>query len=342
MVFRYQLALVSFFVSLMGFSFAAEAASTIELVRERGYVRCGVTGRMPGFSILNEKGQWNGFNVDFCRGLAAAVLGDGNAIKVQDNWLDSLEARTVDVLHASSTWTLTRDTHMNVNFTSPVFYDGQGFIATRRLGVTSLSEALAAENIRVCAISKTSTAGGNLAEFIAKNDAKWKVVLTNTMDGMWKAFFGGRCDMAIHDRTSLMTILADRLEGSAEFVVFPEIISKEPLSPAIRSDDQEWEEIVRWVGFAVIAAEEYGITLANIDDMRKSSVPEVQRILGVREEVGKGLGLDDEWAYRVIKAVGNYGEIFERNLGQGSKFKLERGINNLWNRGGLMISPPFR
>ncbi len=342
MHFRYQLAAVSFFLSLMGFSTMAEAASTIEIVRDRGYVRCGVTARMPGFSTLNKQGIWFGFNVDFCKGLAAAVLGDGDAIKVQDNWLESLNARDVDVLHASSTWTLKRDTEMDINFTNPVFYDGQGFIATKHLGVTKLGEAVKIKNIRVCAISGTSTAAGNLVEFIKKSGASWNVIIIKTMDGMWKAFFGGRCDMAIHDRTSLMTVLADRLEGSKDFVVFPEVISKEPLSPAVRSDDLEWEEIVRWVTFAVIEAEELGITAANVDEMQASELPEVQRILGVHGEIGKGLGLDNKWAYRTIKAVGNYGEIFDRNLGQGSKFKLERGLNNLWNQGGLMISPPFR
>lgn len=317
-------------------------AATIDYVRDRGFVSCGVTERMPGFSSIQENNKWAGLNVDFCRGLAAAVLGDSSAIKIQSFWLDALNTRDIDVLHAGSTWTLSRDTEKNVSFPGTVFYDGQGFIARASIGASNLKMAKKLSSLKVCAIEGTSTASNNLSEYIKANDLKWEMISIKTMDGMWSAFFGGRCQMAIHDRTALMTVHAERFEGSKDYIVFPEVISKEPLSPAVRSDDKQWEDLVRWTTFITIAAEELGVTSENVDEMLASNVPSVARLLGVSGGIGKGLGLDDKWAYRIIKQVGNYGEIFERNLGSGSIFKLKRGLNDLWFRGGLMFSPPLR
>ena len=317
-------------------------AATIDSIRDRGFVSCGVTERMPGFSSIQSDGSWIGMNVDFCKSLAAAVLKDASAIKVQSFWLEALATRDIDVLHAGSTWTLSRDSELSINFPGTIFYDGQGFLAHAKVGAQNLKKAKTIPAINVCAIAETSTAGNNLSEYIKNNNLDWNIIEVKTLDGMWSAFFGGRCDMVIHDRTALMTVHADRLEGSDDYVVFPEIISKEPLSPAVRADDEKWEDLVRWTTFITIAAEELGVNSKNIDAMTDNPNPSVARLLGTAKGIGKGFGLDDKWAYRVIKQVGNYGEIFERNLGSGSKFKLKRGLNDLWVRGGLMIAPPLR
>ncbi|PHS78595.1 MAG: amino acid ABC transporter substrate-binding protein [Rhodospirillaceae bacterium] len=324
-------------------SVVAQPSSTLKEVQERGFVKCGVTGRMPGFSIRSENGEWTGFNIDFCRALASAVLKNADAIQASDYWIDALVGGDIDVLHAGSTWTFGRDTTQKVEFSGIYFYDGQGFITHANLGAKNLGEAMQKQGLKVCAISKTSTALSNLEDFIAQKNVAWEIVQIHTMDGMWRAFFGGRCDMAIHDRTALAGIHAQRLNSAADFVVFPEVISKEPLSPAVRQDDFQWRDLVAWVTFVTVAAEEFGITQQNVDFMKaNSTAPEVRRLLGVDKGLGKGFGLDDEWAYRVIKQVGNYADIFERNLGINSIFKMSRGLNNTWQNGGLHYAPPLR
>ena len=321
----------------------ASAASTIEAVKNRGYVECGVTDRVPGFSLQKGDGEWTGFFVDFCRAIGSAVIGDAKAVRFDSYWLDALEGREIDVLHAGSTWTLTRDTTRDIEFPGIYFFDGQGFIAHAQLGVKSLKEALKLTNVRVCAIGSTSTARSNLSDFIAKNKLQWTLVPIKTMDGMWRAFFGSRCDMAIHDRSALAAVHAGRLEDSNDFIVLPEVISKEPLAPAVRADDVQWRDLVAWISLVVIAAEELGVTNANVDDMKATSTSsEVRRLLGVEPGLGQGFGLDDEWAYRVIKQIGNYGEIFEHNLGKDTPFKMSRGLNQLWSDGGLLYAPPIR
>lgn len=301
------------FIALLSFSLAvsvfgavtpavAQSNSTLEMVRNKGYVSCGVTDRMPGFATQGTDGRWAGFNVDFCGALGAAVLGDAQAIQISDYWLDALVGQNVDVLHAGSTWTFFRDTTGNVEFTGTNFYDGQGFIAYAKLGAKTLKDAMGIPGVKICAISPTSTALSNLQDFMAKNEVDWTIVSVQTMDGMWKSFFGGRCDMAIHDRTALAGVQSARLKGSSDFIVFPEVISKEPLSPAVREDDIMWRDLVAWVTYATFAAEELGITQANVDDMKaNSTVPEVRRLLGVEAGLGKPFGLDDDWAYRIIK-----------------------------------------
>lgn len=329
----------------MAFSTPVMAAekSTTEMVRDRGYVVCGVTDRMPGFATQGAEGAWQGFNIDFCRALAAAVLGDASAIQAADYWLDALAAKDIDVLHAGSTWTFGRDTVDKAEFPGINFYDGQGFMAHAVLGVKTLKEAMSNKDVNVCAISPTSTALSNLQDFMAKNEVPWRVTPVQTLDGMWRAFFGGRCNMAIHDRTALAGVHAGRLNDTQDYVVFPEVISKEPLAPAVREDDPVWRDMVAWVTYVTIAAEELGVTQANVDDFKAhSTLPQVRRLLGVEPGLGKGLPVDDQWAYRVIKQVGNYGEIFERNLGQGSKLKMARGLNALWTDGGLLYAPPIR
>lgn len=319
------------------------AASTIETIKNRGYVECGVTDRVPGFSLHKADGEWSGFYVDFCRSLGAAVIGDANATRIGSYWLDALEGREVDVLHAGSTWTFVRDTTRDIEFPGIYFYDGQGFIAHAQLGVKSLKEAMALTDVNVCAIGPTSTARSNLSDFITHNKLQWTLVSIKTMDGMWRAFFGSRCDLAIHDRSALAAVHAGRLEDSDDFIVFAEVISREPLAPAVRADDVQWRDLVAWSSLVMIAAEEFGVTSANVDEMRANSTSsEVRRLLGVEPGLGQGFGLDDEWAYRIIKQVGNYGEVFERNLGPKTRFKVSRGLNNLWRDGGLLYAPPIR
>lgn len=340
---RFVLFLGLTLVSSIFFAHSAQAVSTLEQVRDRGYVTCGVTDRMPGFATQNADGSWTGFNIAFCQALAAAAVGDADAYRAIDYWLDALVAKDIDVLHAGSTWTFGRDTVELVDFPSVYFYDGQGFMAHAELGVNSLREATKSDRVKVCAISPTSTALSNLQDYMAKHPVPWEIISVQTLDGMWRAFFGGRCNMAIHDRSALAGVHAGRLKDSADYVVFPEVISKEPLAPAVRQDDPAWRDLVGWVTYVTVAAEEFGITQDNVDDMKASSkVPQVRRLLGADPGMGEGLGLDDEWAYRVIKQVGNYGEIFERNLGQGSQLKLARGLNALWTEGGLMYAPPVR
>ncbi|HEY9079424.1 amino acid ABC transporter substrate-binding protein [Magnetovibrio sp.] len=321
----------------------ARAASTIETVKNRGYIECGVTDRVPGFSSQKSDGEWAGFYIDFCRAIGAAVIGDAKAIGIDDYWLDALEGREIDVLHAGSTWTFVRDTTRDIEFPGIYFYDGQGFMAHAKLGAKSLKEAMALEGVRVCAIGPTSTARTNLADFIAKNKLPWTLVPIKTMDGMWRAFFGSRCDMAIHDRSALAAVHAGRLEDSDDFIVFAEVISKEPLAPAVRADDVQWRDLVAWVSLVMIAAEELGVSKDNVDYMKAASESsEVRRLLGEEPGLGQGFGLDDEWGYRIIKQVGNYGDVFERNLGIKTPFKMARGLNNLWRDGGLLYAPPIR
>ena len=318
-------------------------ASTMDQVKNDGFVKCGVTDRVPGFSIQNADGKWEGFFVDFCRAAAAAALGNADAVSIDSYWLDALEGREVDVLHAGSTWTFKRDSGQNVEFPAIYFYDGQGFIANSGLGVSNLTEAMNLKDVPVCAIGTTSTAMVNLKDFIKRNGVKWDVIPIQTMEGMWRAFFGGRCQLAIHDRSALSAVHAGRMDDSEDYVVFPDVISKEPLALAVRDDDPQWRDFNAWLVMVTIAAEEFGISKANVDEVRAtSSSPEIRRLLGVEPGLGKPFGLDDRWAYRVIKQVGNYEDIFDANIGPETRFKMQRGLNKLWSEGGLLYAPPIR
>lgn len=340
---RILAAVAAISMMVLGFVDGAFAASTLQSVQARGYVRCGVTDRVPGFSVHGGNGEWSGFFVDYCRALGAAVLGEANAIQVDSYWLDALEGGDIDILHAGSTWTFSRDTQRNIEFPNIYFYDGQGFIAHTQIGAKTLKEAMAIKDIRVCAISPTSTARANLEDFMKINQLEWSIVSVQTMDGMWRSFFGGRCQMVVHDRSALAAVHAGRLDDSGDFIVFPEIISKEPLAPAVRADDGQWRDLVSWITLVTIAAEELNITSANVDDLRAhSDSPQIRRLLGVEPGLGMGFDLDDSWGYRVIKQIGNYGEIFARNLGPDTKFRMSRGLNSLWRDGGLLYAPPIR
>ena len=321
----------------------AEASPTLEAVKKNGFVRCGVNGGgLPGFATVDDQGNWSGFDVDYCKAVAAAIFGDTSKVKYvplsAKERFTALQSGEIDVLIRNTTWTLTRDTALGLDFVGVNYYDGQGFMVNKSLGVKS---ALELDGASVCVQTGTTTER-NLADYFRKHNMKYEPVVFENANEAIAAFQAGRCDVFTTDRSGLYAERT-RFDNPDEWVILPEVISKEPLGPVVRHGDNEWGDIVRWVFYATIEAEEYGVTSANVDEMReKSTDPTIRRLLGVEDEFGKYLGLPQDWAYQVIKQVGNYGEIFERNLGQNTPLKIDRGINDLWTRGGLQYAMPFR
>jgi len=321
----------------------AQAGKTLETIKQRDQLVCGVNVGLAGFSAADSQGNWAGFDVDFCRAIAAAILGDAKKVK----WVPlnasqrftALQSGETDVLSRNTTWTLTRDASLGLSFTGVTYYDGQGFMVPTKSKITSAKQLKGAT---VCVQSGTTTEK-NLNDYSKSNNLAMKPVVFETFEASVKAFFAGRCQAYTTDASGMASIRNKEASKPDDYVILPELISKEPLGPAVRRGDDEFFAIVKWVVFALIEAEEYGIAQGNVDGMRASSTdPVVQRILGTSEDTGKLLGLDKDWAYRSIKAVGNYGEIFERNVGPKSPLKLPRGANNLWNKGGLIYAPPVR
>ncbi len=317
-------------------------ASTKDEVQKRGYFQCGVSTGLPGFSNPDEKGNWTGIDVDVCKAIAAATLGDATKVKYvplnAKERFTALQSGEIDALVRGTTWTLTRDSSLGLNFTGVNYYDGQGFLVSKKLGVKS---ALELDGAAVC-IQSGTTSELNLADYFTENNMKFQPVVFDTHDGTAKAFDTGRCDVLTSDQSQLYG-LRTHLTKPEDAVVLPEVISKEPLGPVVRQGDDAWFNIVKWSLNAMIEAEEMGLTQANVDEMKKSSKnPGVRRLLGLEGIAGKGLGLSDDWAYQIIKQVGNYGEAFERNVGMGSPLKIERGLNALWSKGGIMYAPPLR
>ncbi len=319
----------------------ALAGKTLDAVRARGYVIVGVNGSLFGFGMPDEKGVWKGLDVDTGRAIAAAVFGDASKVK----WVPltavqrftALQSGEIDVLCRNATRTLTRDTALGLDFVHVNYYDGQGFMVPKKLGVKSAKEL---DGATVCVLPGTTTEM-NAADFFRTNNMEWKpVVIENTAE-LAKTFFAGRCDVLTSDASQLAGTRAVA-PNPDDYVILPEIISKEPLAPAVRHGDEQWRDIVDYAVMAMIAAEEMGITSKNVDEMLKSKDPKVQRFLGVTPGNGKALGLDEKWAYNIIKQVGNYAEVFERNVGPNTPLKLERGLNALWTDGGLMYVPPFK
>ncbi len=316
-------------------------ASTKDEVQKRGYLQCGVSTGLPGFSNPDEKGTWTGLDVDVCKAIAAATLGDATKIKYvplnAKERFTALQSGEIDALVRGTTWTLTRDSSLGLNFTGVNYYDGQGFLVSKKLGVKS---ALELDGAAVC-IQGGTTTELNLADYFKEKKMEYKPVVFDTHDATAKAFDNGRCDVLTSDQSQLYG-LRTHLSKPADAIVLPEVISKEPLGPVVRQGDDAWFNIVKWALNAMIEAEEMGVTQANVDEMKKSKNPGVRRLLGVDGIGGKGLGLNDDWAYQIIKQVGNYGEIFERNVGKGSPLQIERGLNALWSKGGIMYAPPLR
>ena len=327
--------------AIMAFGVTAAQAATLDTVKQRGELICGSNSGLAGFGVPNDKGEWSGLDVDFCRAVAAAVLGDATKVKfvplsAKDRFT-ALQAGEVDLLVRNSTWTISRDTSLGLDFVAVNYYDGQGFMIRKSMKVASAMELSGAS---VCTQQGTTTEL-NLADYFRANNMQYQVVSFATADETIKAYDAGRCDAFTTDASGLY---AERLRLTApdDHMVLPEIISKEPLGPVVRHGDNQWGDIVRWTHYAMLTAEELGVTQANIEEMLKSEKPDVKRLLGTEGEFGKGLGLENDWAVKIIKAVGNYGESFERNVGQGSPLKIARGQNNEWSKGGLQYAPPIR
>jgi general L-amino acid transport system substrate-binding protein len=324
-----------------GFSAQAASAQTLKTVKDRGQLSCGVSQGLPGFSTPDDKGNWTGLDVDICRAIAAAIFNDPTKIKfvplsAKDRFT-ALQSGEIDVLSRNTTWTLSRDTSLGANFTGVTYYDGQGFLVKKSLKVNS---ALELNSASVCVQTGTTTEQ-NLADYFKGNNMKYEVIAFASADETVKAYESGRCDVFTSDVSQLY---AERLKlaNPADHVVLPEIISKEPLGPMVRHGDDQWFDIVKWTLFAMVGAEELGMTQKNVDEVAKSDKPEVKRAVGTDGNLGEQLGLTKDWLVRIVKAVGNYGESFERNVGSGSKLGIARGLNNLWNKGGIQYAPPIR
>jgi general L-amino acid transport system substrate-binding protein len=315
-------------------------AGTLDQVKARGQLICGANPGLAGFGLPDDQGVYKGLDVDECRAIAAAIFNDPTKVKfLPINAKDRptiLASGEIDVLIRNTTWTLSRQTG-GMFFTGINYYDGQGFMVRKKLGIDS---ALKLDGASVC-VQQGTTTELNLADYFRANNMKLEAVVFATDDEATKAYDTGRCDAYTTDASGLYS---ERLKMSVpdDHIVLPEIISKEPLGPSVRKDDIQWFQIVQWTHYALITAEELGVTQANVDDKLKSDNPAIRRLLGVEGDFGKGLGLTNDWAYRIIKAVGNYGESFERNVGQGSPIKIRRGLNALWNQGGLQYAPPIR
>ena len=319
------------------------SAGTLDDVKARGELICGVNTGLVGFAAPDANGNWTGFDVDVCKAVAAAVLGDASKVKyvptTGQTRFTALASGEIDMLSRNSTWTFTRDTDLKLDFVAVNYYDGQGFMVKKDLGVTSAKELNGAT---VC-IQTGTTTELNLADYFKANNMTYQPVTIDSNAEGEQQFLAGACDAYTTDASGLAATRA-AFANPADYVTLPEIISKEPLGPAVRHGDNQWADIVRWTFYALVAAEEYGVTSANVDELAKSSQnPEVQRLLGAgTDDRGAMIGLDKEWAKRAIKSVGNYGEIFAASIGESTPIGLARGLNAQWTQGGLMYAPPFR
>ena len=327
--------------TVLAFGMQAAGAQTLKAVKDRGQLVCGANGSLAGFGIPDPQGNWTGFDVDFCRAIAAAIFNDPTKVKfvplTAANRFTALQSGEIDVLARNTTWTMSRDTSLGIDFAAVNYYDGQGFMVRKVLKVSS---ALELNDASVC-VQQGTTTELNLADYFRSNHMSLKTVTFATVDEALKAYDSGRCDAYTTDSSGLYgsrVLLAD----PGANIVLPEIISKEPLSPAVRQGDDAWEDVVRWTHHAMVDAEELGVNKNNVDDQKNSTNPEIRRLLGLEGQFGEAMGLTNDWAYRIIKAVGNYGEVFERNVGQGSPLKIARGLNALWTKGGLQYGLPVR
>jgi general L-amino acid transport system substrate-binding protein len=326
---------------ILGMTGAALAGENLEAIKAKGFIQVGVNEGLAGFAKADEKGEWKGLDIDTARAVAAALFGDAKKLKFTPltpvaRFL-ALQSGEVDILCRNVTLILQRDTSLGLNFAPVNFYDGQGFMVSKKMNVKSAKDL---DGATVCVMTG-STTERNLADYFRVNKMKLNPVVLQNQASVQNAFFGGRCDVITSDTSQLagMRVAAPNPE---DYVILPEVISKEPLAPCVRQGDEQWFDIAKWAVYALINAEELGITSQNVEDMLKSEDPDVQRFLGVVPGNGKALGLDEKWAYNIVKQVGNYGEIFERNVGKNTPLKLQRGLNDLWTKGGLMYSPSFR
>ena len=322
----------------------AQAGKTLDAIKARGQVVCGVNTGLDGFSQADSQGNWTGLDVDNCRAIAAAVLGDANKVKwvplTAQQRFTALQSGEIDILSRNTTWTESRDASLGVHFTGVNYYDGQGFMAPVKMKLKSAKQI--AKGTTVCVQTGTTTEK-NLTDFSRANKLDLKPIVFEQQPAATGAYFSGRCALFTTDASGLASIRSKLAKNPADHIILPDLISKEPLGPSVRRGDDEWFAIVKWVQYGLLEAEEYGLTQANVEKMAaESQDPVVMRLTGKSEDTGKHLGLDKDWLVRAVKAVGNYGESFERNVGSKSPLNLPRGLNNLWNKGGLMYSPPIR
>ena len=330
-----------FLIAAVSLCAAVANAGTLDQVKARGHLLCGSNPGLAGFGIPDANGNWTGFDVDYCRAIAAAIFDDPSKVKfiplTVKNWFAALQSGEIDVLSHNTTWTESRETGYGLLFTGINFYDGQGFMVHRKLNISSVLELSGAS---IC-VQQGTTSELNLADFFHAHQMQYDAVNFATVDEAVKAYEGGRCDAFTTDSSALY---AERITllSPTDNVILPEIISKEPFSLAVRQGDDQWFNLVKWVHFAMVDAEEAGITSQNVDSKLTSDDPTTRRLLGIEGNFGEGLGLTKDWAYRIIKLVGNYGEVFDLNLGTGSPLKIKRGLNALWSNGGLQYAPPVR
>jgi general L-amino acid transport system substrate-binding protein len=316
-------------------------AAVLDQVKSKGFLQCGVSQGLPGFSTPDDKGNWTGIDVDLCRAISAAIFDDATKVRYSPltakDRFTALQSGEIDVLSRNTTWTSSRDTSLGLNFAGVNYYDGQGFLVRKDKKVSS---ALELSGASICTQTGTTTEL-NVADFFRARNMKYEVVAFSTADETVKAYEAGRCDVFTSDVSQLYAMRL-KLANTSDHIVLPEIISKEPLGPVVRHGDDQWLDVVKWVLFAMLNAEELGVTTKNVDDMVKSNNPEVKRLLGTEGNFGEQLGLTKDWVVRIVRHVGNYGESFDRNVGAGSKLGIERGLNRLWNKGGIQYAPPVR
>ncbi|SDE05633.1 amino acid ABC transporter substrate-binding protein [Rhodospira trueperi] len=319
----------------------AQAAETLDTVKERGEVSCGVTTGLAGFSMPDQSGTWSGIDVDFCRAVAAAVLGDASKVRfvplTAKERFTALQSGEIDILSRVTTWTFTRDTSLGLNFVGTTFYDGQGFMVNKDLGVSSAKDL---DGASICVGAGTTTEL-NLADYFRIQGMDYNPVVFAAISETAQGFESGRCDVLTSDQSQLYAIRS-KLEDPSSAVVLPEVISKEPLGPVVRQGDDAWFNVVKWVLFAQLNAEELGVTSDNIEEMTGSDNPSIKRLVGTDGDMGEKLGLSADWAANIIAQVGNYGEMFERNVGMDSPLEIARGLNALWSEGGIQYAPPVR
>lgn len=319
----------------------AHAGTTLEAIKKNGFIKCGISDGLPGFSFADEKGNYSGIDVDVCRAIAAALFGDTTKLKytplTAKERLTALQSGEIDVLSRNTTWTSSRDSAQGLNFAGVTYYDGQGFLVNKKLGVNSAKNL---DGATVCVQAGTTTEL-NLSDYFRANKMKFTPITYDKSDESAKSLEAGRCDVLTSDQSQLYAQRI-KLAKPDEYVVLKEVISKEPLGPVVRHGDDDWFDIVKWTLYVMVNAEELGINSKNVEEMKKSTNPDVKRLLGVEGDKGKDFGLANDWMATVIKQVGNYGEIFERNVGKGSPLKIDRGLNALWNQGGLQYAPPVR
>jgi general L-amino acid transport system substrate-binding protein len=344
MMYKYSLAAAAGVAAILA-SGSAMAGKDLDAIKGRGQLVCGVPVGTAGFASQDSQGKWTGLDVDVCRAVAAAIFGDSEKVKyvplTAQQRFTALQSGEVDVLSNNTTWTLQRDTALGFDFTGVTYYDGQGFMVNKKLGVKSAKELNGAT---VCVAPGTTTEL-NLADYFRANKMNFKPVVIEKVEEIRAAFFSGRCDVYTTDASGLYSTRAANVPPPAkpeDFIILPEIISKEPLGPVVRHGDNQFGDIVRWAQYAMIEAEEYGISSKTVDDMLKSDNPTIKRILGTTPGMGKALGVDEKWVYNIVKQVGNYGEIFDKNVGAGSPLKIDRGLNKLWSQGGIQYAPPIR